>query len=282
MVKNLRGHIMILTYKIPNKYRHKLPIQLRILGINHLQEPIHREKGFSIFQWIYCVRGRGEFILDHNRTIINPGQGALIYPSVPYEYHGLTSNWTTDFICFDGKNCYELLSTLNMFESNVYHFINKDIFPKHVQNLYLLQERNIKNKTAEYSKECYNFLLNLSLCVKKIVPSILESDNVILQEIVNYLDNNYTQDITLDILAQHLGISKGYLCSFFKEHMHQTIMHYLLNTRMNRARIFLVQYPEKKVLEIAQMCGFEDASYFGKVFKREIGMTPENYRKGMY
>lgn len=68
-------------------------------------------------------------------------------------------------------------------------------------------------------------------------------------------------------------------CAIFKKSMGQTIMHYLKTLRISRARIFLHQYPEKKTLEIAEMCGFQSPSYFGKVFKEEVGVTPEMYRK---
>ena len=56
-------------------------------------------------------------------------------------------------------------------------------------------------------------------------------------------------------------------------------MHYLLMLRISHAKIYLIQYPDKKVTEISKMCGFESPSYFGKLFRREVGMTPEQYRK---
>lgn len=64
-----------------------------------------------------------------------------------------------------------------------------------------------------------------------------------------------------------------------REVMQQTIMHYLLTIRISRAREFLIRFPDKKVLEIAKMCGFESPSYFGKKFKLETGMTPDTFRK---
>ena len=50
--------------------------------------------------------------------------------------------------------------------------------------------------------------------------------------------------------------------------------------RISRAKIMLVQYPERKVAEIARRCGFESPSYFGMLFKRETGKTPDQYRYG--
>ena len=51
-------------------------------------------------------------------------------------------------------------------------------------------------------------------------------------------------------------------------------MQYLTEIRIGHARHLLTLHPEKKVLEIGKMCGFESPSYFGKTFKKEVGITP--------
>ena len=60
-----------------------------------------------------------------------------------------------------------------------------------------------------------------------------------------------------------------------QKEMGLTIMQYLTEIRIGHARHLLTLHPEKKVLEIGKMCGFESPSYFGKIFKKEVGMTPE-------
>ena len=99
-----------------------------------------------------------------------------------------------------------------------------------------------------------------------------------IQNIINYLEENYQGSVSLDDISCNVRLSKEYICALFKQAMHQTIMRYLIKIRISRARIYLLQYPEKRVLEIARMCGFESPSYFGKVFKNEVGVTPDQYR----
>lgn len=93
------------------------------------------------------------------------------------------------------------------------------------------------------------------------------------------MEQHYDRDLSLDELAELVGLSKEYLCTLFKKTMKQTIMQYLLTIRISQARTLLIRFPEKKVQEIAKLCGFESPSYFGKKFKQETGMTPDAFRK---
>lgn len=273
---------MLLTFRDHKNCSINLPLTLQILAFNYHQEPIYRPKGLPVYQWFYCVDGKGEFIVGNRQTIIGKGYGVLIYPQIPHSYHALTSDWIVDIFGFSGSNCTNLLKTLRMNDLYTYRFINTDIFPEHIHNLYYLKERKMKNKLTEYSKECYNFLIDISLSAKKINPFAPRSGSKLLQKIIDYLETHYSQDLSLDDLADHLQLSKGYLCVFFKENMQQTIGHYLLSVRIHHAQVLLIQYPEKKIFEIAQMCGFKDSSYFCKIFKRELGTSPESYRKGLF
>lgn len=273
---------MIYSFNYPGTLHQSLPVSPHLLGINYRQEPIQRTKGFPFYQWFYCVKGSGELIIDQQKSILNKGQGALIYPKVPHSYHGITSDWTVHFIGFSGPNCQELLKTLRMHESDVYHFSDETIFPKYIEKIFALQKEKGKSRYLELSKECYSFLLELSSCVHRINASIPAQENVPIRRLIDYMEEHYMEPISLDDLAGHIGLSKEYMCTLFKQSMHQTIMRYLFTIRISRARIYLIQYPEKKVLEIAQMCGFESPSYFGKVFKKEVGTTPENYRNRIY
>lgn len=269
---------MIYSFHYPGTSQQTLPVSPHLLGIEHRQEPILRTKGFPFYQWFYCVKGSGELIVQQQKSILNKGQGALIYPKVPHSYHGLTPDWTVHFIGFSGPNCQELLKTLHMHESDVYHFSDETVFPEHVERLDALRGSKEKNRYADLSKECYSFLLDLSSCVRRVNASVPARENTLVQKIIDYIEEHYQNPVSLDDLAEHVQLSKEYMCTLFKQSMQQTIMHYLLTVRISRARIFLIQYPEKKVLEIAHMCGFESPSYFGKVFKKEVGTPPEIYR----
>lgn len=271
---------MIVSFHESEAQGQKLPISLRILGSDHQQEPIFRPRGLSVFQWFYCVRGRGELIVNQQRSLLHQGQGALIYPCVPHSYRGLTDDWTVHFFGFAGPNCMELLKTFRMHESGVYHFADTEVFPTYIQRLLQIRKQPAEHRDAAFSKACYCFLADLSFCIQRINTAVPIQENAVIRKITDYLEEHYADSVFLDDLAAHVQLSKEYMCALFKQAMHQTIMRRLLEIRISRARVFLLQYPEKRVLEIAQMCGFHSPSYFGMVFKKEVGVTPENYRGG--
>lgn len=255
------------------------PLNLRLLGIDHRQEPINRPAGLSLYQWFFCIKGTGEFISDHQRSIVSEGQGLLIYPDTPHIYRSLSKDWTVHFIGFDGPICADLLHSLSMRSSGVFHLAHPHVFQDTVRELHDLWMQNNPERSLELSAQCYRFLLALSRETSYLNPSELVPENQILRLTLSYLEQNFSSPITLTDLSYVTGLSKEYLCSVFKKEMDQTIMHYLLMLRISHAKIYLIQYPNKKIADISVMCGFSSPSYFGKVFRRETGLTPEQYRK---
>ncbi len=273
---------MIYFFHYPKEKHHLLPLLPWNIGIAHRQEPVSRQKGMPIYQWFYCVEGKGELVLNHQKAVIHQGQSFFLYPLEPHAYHALTPDWLLHFFGFSGPCCPEILQTLKMHQSGVYYLSDGDIFIGHIRNLDLLRRQDARNKWAECSKECYSFLIDLSFQMNRIDMAVPTQENQVVQTVVHYLEENYASCISLEDVANQVQLSKEYVCTLFKGSLQQTVIQYLTKLRIAHARILLGQYPQKKVLEIARMCGFESPSYFGKIFKKEMGITPEAYRKGMY
>ena len=96
---------------------------------------------------------------------------------------------------------------------------------------------------------------------------------------MEYLQKEFGRTITLDELSAVVGLSKEYMCSYFKKKMNKTIMQVLCDIRIMNACVMLNRFPDKKIAEISKKCGFESPSYFGAVFRKHRGMTPDTYRK---
>ena len=99
-----------------------------------------------------------------------------------------------------------------------------------------------------------------------------------LKTILHYLDEHYTEDISLDSLAEQFYISKYYLSREFKKEFGTTIIQYVLAKKITNAKE-LLRYSNASIEDIAQLCGIDDASYFNKVFKKIEGCTASEYRK---
>ena len=94
---------------------------------------------------------------------------------------------------------------------------------------------------------------------------------------VQYLNHHFNRDVTLGELAAHVGLSTNYLSNLFKKEVGQNFVEYLSKIRMETAKRLLTE-SSLKIYEIAQQVGFTEEGYFSKVFKKTVGLSPNEYR----
>ena len=92
------------------------------------------------------------------------------------------------------------------------------------------------------------------------------------------IEREYSRKITLAELAEIAQINEKYLCRFFKEFTGQTPIDYINRLRIDRA-CFEMSVNKLNVTEASYECGFNEISYFTKIFKKYKGLTPGEYRK---
>ncbi|GIO44910.1 response regulator transcription factor [Paenibacillus apis] len=93
-----------------------------------------------------------------------------------------------------------------------------------------------------------------------------------------YLAEHYMEDLSLEHVAKRFFFSAAYFSSFFRAHTSMTFTEYLLRLRMDKAKEMLKD-GTRKISEVALSVGFRDAGYFTRIFKRETGLSPEEFRK---
>lgn len=98
-----------------------------------------------------------------------------------------------------------------------------------------------------------------------------------IKQAVNYIHNNYSQAITLETIAQKIGISRSYLSALFRKHIGISPYEYLLNVRLENAKHSLLG--GEGVGQVCDACGFNDYSHFIQFFKQRTGMTPIQFCK---
>ncbi|MEM5596737.1 AraC family transcriptional regulator [Niallia circulans] len=103
------------------------------------------------------------------------------------------------------------------------------------------------------------------------------SQNVI-HEIEKYIKANFHREIKLQEISEHFYISREYISRKFKQEYHVNISEYLVTIRMKKAQE-LLKSSNLKVYDIANMIGYQDDKYFRKVFKKIIGVSPNEYRE---
>ena len=107
--------------------------------------------------------------------------------------------------------------------------------------------------------------------------SQLNVDNIRIQEIIAYINDNLTEPLSVSKISEKFFISKEYLCTCFKKNTGETLFSYIRKLRLNYA-VYLLENTEKKVIEVCELSGFNSLSTFLTNFKREFGITPLQMR----
>ncbi|MGM0878026.1 MAG: response regulator transcription factor [Bacillota bacterium] len=98
-----------------------------------------------------------------------------------------------------------------------------------------------------------------------------------IQEIESFIRKNYEKDITLQDIADRFYLSREYISRKFKQDYNETITNYLTTIRVEKAKE-LLENPHLKIYEISFKVGYQNEKYFSKVFKKMVGLTPNEYR----
>ena len=99
-----------------------------------------------------------------------------------------------------------------------------------------------------------------------------------IKNVLEYVEKHYQSPITLGELAEVAGMNPQYFCRAFKEVTMQSPMDYVIYYRLEQA-VRLLSATDLSVMEVAMECGFNDCSYFIRVFKKQKNVTPNQYRK---
>lgn len=102
-------------------------------------------------------------------------------------------------------------------------------------------------------------------------------DNTVVARAKREIEQHYNQPLSLNDIAETLHIHKGYLCRVFKEKAGVSLMQYITNYKITKAKQLLQQ--DRTLHEISEQLGFTTPQYFSLVFKKNIGMSPQEYHR---
>ena len=235
---------------------------------------------------IAMTEGAAQFHIDTHCCTAQKGD-VLVIP--PYAIHRAETAENTltayNCICFDPELLYDnaLRSGLVSHTLSTQHLISGKL-----PSTPFLQEA-IANTCNAYEHEEPGWELeavgNLSLLfsVLKRNGCFAQScranpENGFAQKALDYIISNYAQPITSTTAAQSLNMNNSYFCRLFKKTFGCCFADYVLVYRLEKAKVAL-STGNLSVTEIAFQTGFNNCSYFGKVFRERFGITPLQYRK---
>lgn len=128
---------------------------------------------------------------------------------------------------------------------------------------------------AELKKVYFDLIEKYCLLVQKYS---LRGYSSIIENVINYIDFNFHNRISLNILAEKFSVNASYLSTQFKKEVGKTITEYITATRITHAQI-LLETTRLLIQEVGEKVGFIDENYFSKIFKKYNQMSPKAYRQ---
>lgn len=136
----------------------------------------------------------------------------------------------------------------------------------------------LSKKKSDITKIKLTFIEILSLMIQyKECRNFTYSDSKRVEEIINYLIEHYNEKIKIDDISDKMQLSSSYIGNIFKRVTGKSIIKYLLEVRISKAKDLLRD--GNTVSETAHMVGFNDIFYFSKVFKKLESITPSQYKR---
>ncbi len=134
------------------------------------------------------------------------------------------------------------------------------------------------SKMNDESELCAYAILRIEQAANSIRELKSRKINPIISKLIVYLDENISEDLSLEMAAKVAGVNPFYLSKLFREETGETFVNHISEKRMQMGKKLLLE-TEFSVKEIASKIGYNDQNYFSKLFKAKFGVSPTDFRK---
>jgi two-component system response regulator YesN len=122
------------------------------------------------------------------------------------------------------------------------------------------------------------FLNKIMVSCQNIGNKRQERSTDTIEAAKEYIGNNFSKDLSLDDVSRIVNISPYYFSKLFKEATGENFIEYLTNIRIEKAKDLLLN-SDIAMKELCSMCGYQDPNYFSRTFKKNVGLTPTEYKE---
>ena len=252
------------TYRLSSKY--KLPTWWR--------------NGRIDWQLLYVASGKAHFYIGGQDVIVTSGNMVLYQPKqeMHYEYFGKDKP-EVYWVHFTGSDVRNILKKYEVpLDNNVFYSGNSPTYG------YLFKEMILELQTCRvgfeellsmYLQQIFVLIQRSRMDKRPVVSSHIQEEMGMARR---YFQEHYNEDINIEEYALSRNMSVSYFLKKFKEVTTTSPMQYILNIRINNA-VSLLESTDYNVTEIATIIGYDNPLYFSRIFKKQKGVSPSDYRK---
>ena len=243
-------------------------------GSNYFTE----RENLNSYLIVFVLSGKGYLKYNGKSYTMCKGQSFYI-DCMEYQYYKADTSdpWEILWAHFNGGSSYGYYQQFSRNNSPICSFDKSSTVPSIIRQLILThQEQNIKTEVLS-SRLLVELLTEFlfTICAPDSTKTFLPK---YVKEIINYLDKNLTERITLDMLAKKCSINKYHLEKEFKKFIGISPNEYVISNRISFAKE-LLKYSDIAISEIAIKAGIDNVSHFINLFKKREGITPLSFRK---
>ena len=264
----------------------------------HTKKNMHSHDFWEI---AYVYEGAALIHTEAGSKKLNPGNFVLIKPNTLHSFTLFQENtkasmWlcdciftqkyfeniTSEYFAVKELSCYSLYNMLSGNDTLVIKL--SDDNAQNIKHLLWMIAHEYNHYTAGSDIIMKHALIDLFVYITRMYEyettnlSGVVSKSHEIDELAKFIRSNFSYNLSLDFLAQHMNLSREYLSRYFKKHMGKTISEYLLEVRIEKA-MQMLRTTTHSIGDICEYCGYSSISNFQKAFKKVTGVSPSQYRK---
>jgi len=246
--------------------------------------PMHRHLSFT--EIMYIASGKGAVTINNRKYTAKAGNIIIFNSGLPHEEFYSSHTSIDTIYCSVGNVVIENFNNLWVTPSDVEPVFDTLTYKDRIHTLMLELHEESCSRRAGFYRICNNLVENLIVLIIRAVNEkhkILNlSDTglpaVLVKNVNDYINVNFSQKITLDDMARNFNVSLYHISHTYKQLTGSTPIQHLINRRIEEAKRLLVT-TEMSIHDIAMRIGYENPNHFYLPFKKITGLTPNEYRK---
>ena len=236
--------------------------------VTNLNFPSHLHRCYEL---IFVVEGEMEVIIEQNCFHLHPGHYLLILPN---EIHSIvTKSQSRAKICIFSP---DYVPTFQRMIEN--RSLKNPIFNLSLEAKALISRTLFKDDVNLLSQKASLYLLLSEIMAQTTLIKAEKKDTELLHTLLTYIQEHFTEAISLQAIAVKLGYSYHYLSKYFNASVKTSFTDFLNGTRISYG-CHLLRTTEKNITEIAYLCGYENIRSFNRNFVKKTLCTPKEYRE---
>lgn len=259
-----------------------------ITDLLFLRDSLYNQRKYTALHYhkenelYFLLKGRVKYFIDNKTFFLNEGELIIVPKNLLHSTDSETCMYNERLLISFGDNLYyQSVATC------LQELFNDKIIRIPKENLPLIENMFYKIE-SEYKGNRKNRDVLIKLYISELICYLhryrisnnIDEQNIdkLIQQVAQYINNNFEKEITLASLSKIFGISESHLSRRFKLSTGTCINEYINYVRIAHAE-WLLKTKQLPITEIAIRCGFNDSSYFAYVFKKLKGITPYKFSK---